>query len=62
MYGLIVNQDVQATFPNVQVVLKMYLTLMVTNCSGELSFSKLKLIENMMLTTMGLNSSHSSPL
>jgi len=30
----------------------MYLVLMVTNCSAERSFSKLKLIENRLRTSM----------
>jgi hypothetical protein len=34
------------TFPNVAVALMIYLVLMVSNCSAERSFSKLKLIEN----------------
>ena len=33
---------VQDTFPNVAIALRMYLVLMVTNCSAERSFSKLK--------------------
>ena len=53
MYSLMIDKDVQATFPNVEVALKIYLTLMVANCSGERSFSKLKLIKNLMRTTMG---------
>jgi len=36
----------QDTFPNVAIALRMYLVLMVTNCSAERSFSKLKLIES----------------
>lgn len=53
MYSLIIDKDVQATFPNVEVALKIYLSLMVANCSGERSFTKLKLIKNLMRTTMG---------
>jgi len=39
-------------FPNVAIALRMYLVLMVTNCSAERSFSKLKLIENCLRTSM----------
>ena len=53
MYSLIIDKDVQATFPNVEVALKIYLSLMVANCSGERSFTKLKLIKNLMRYTMG---------
>ena len=42
----------QDTFPNVAIALRIYLVLMVTNCSAELSFSKLKLIENCLRTSM----------
>ena len=52
MYKLIVDKGVQDTFPNVAIVLRMYLVLMVTNCSAEHSFSKLKLIENYLQTSM----------
>ena len=52
LYKLIINKDVQKTFPNVAIVLKMYLVLMVTNCIAERSFSKLKQIENRLQTSM----------
>ena len=42
----------QDTFPNVAIALRMYLVLMVTNCNAERSFSKLKLIENRLRTSM----------
>ena len=36
----------------VYIALRVYLILMVTNCSGERSFSKLKYIKNRLRTTM----------
>ena len=42
----------QDTFPNVEIALRMYLVLMVTNCSGERSVSKLKLIQIRLRTSM----------
>ena len=42
----------QDTFPNVAIALRMYLVLMVTNCSAERSFTKLKLIESRLRTSM----------
>jgi len=42
----------QDTFPNVVIALRMYLVLMVTNCRAERSFSKLKLMENRLRTSM----------
>lgn len=52
MYKLIMKKGVQDTFPNIEIALRIYLILMVTNCSGERSFSKLKLIENRLRTSM----------
>ena len=39
------EEDLQGTFPNVFVAFRIYLSLMVKNCSGERSFSKLALIK-----------------
>ena len=39
-------------FPNVETALRIYLSLMITNCSGERSFSRLKHIKNELRTTM----------
>lgn len=52
LYQLIVNKGVQDTFPNVAISLRIYLVMMVTNCSAERSFSKLKLIKNRLRTAM----------
>ena len=52
MYQLIIDKQLKASFPNVEVALRMYLVLMVTNCSAERSFSKLKIIKNRLRTTM----------
>ena len=52
LYKLIIDNGVQDTFPNVAIALRMYLVLMATNCSAERSFSKLKLIENRLRTSM----------
>lgn len=52
MYQLIIDKQLKASFPNVEIVLRMYLVLMVTNCSAERSFSKLKIIRNRLRTTM----------
>jgi len=49
---MILDKGVQDTFPTVAIALRMYLVLMVTNCSAECSFSKLKLIENRLQTSM----------
>ena len=39
-------------FPNVDIAFRIFLTLMVTNCSAERSFSRLKSIKNRNRTTM----------
>uniref|UniRef100_A0A8C5PB73 Zinc finger MYM-type protein 1 n=1 Tax=Leptobrachium leishanense TaxID=445787 RepID=A0A8C5PB73_9ANUR len=52
MYNTIFEKDVRDTFPNTEIALKIYLTLMITNCSGERSFSKMKRIKNLQRTTM----------
>ena len=50
---LLHSDQLQETFPNVCVGLRIYLSLMVSNCSGERSFSKRALIKNKMRSTMG---------
>ena len=52
LYKVIIDKRVKYPFPNVEIALRMYLILMVTNCSGERSFSKLKYIKNRLRTTM----------
>jgi hypothetical protein len=52
MYTLLKRSGVEASFPNVEVALRIYLSLMVTNCSGERSFSVLKRIKNELCSTM----------
>jgi len=50
LYKLIIDKGMQDTFPNVVIALRIYLVLMVINCSAERSFSKLELIENRIQT------------
>lgn len=52
-YKLITENNLQHVFPNIEIALRIYLCLMVTNCSGERSFSKLKRIKNDQRSTMG---------
>src|SRR5688572_33258976 len=42
----------QATFPNVGIALRTYLTIPVTNCEGERSFSTLSRVKNHLRTRM----------
>ena len=50
LYKFIIDNRVKCSFPNVEIALRMYLIIMVTNCSGERSFSKY--IKNRLRTTM----------
>ncbi|GFR14229.1 TTF-type domain-containing protein [Trichonephila clavata] len=45
-YKLVFKNLLQRTFPNVIATLKIYRCLMITNASGERSFSKLKMLKN----------------
>ena len=52
IYQIIHKDKVSIVFPNVETALRIYLSLMITNCSGERSFSRLKHIKNELRTTM----------
>ena len=51
MYRLLEN-NLETAFPNILITLRIYLSLMISNCSGERSFSKLKLIKNQLRSCM----------
>lgn len=52
-YKLLLNNPIESCFSNVKIVLRIYLSLMITNCSGGRSFSTLKRIKNEFRNTMG---------
>ena len=52
MYQLLLEKSLKDCFHNVEVALRIYLSLMITNSSGKRSFSKLKLIKNRLRTSM----------
>lgn len=52
VYKLLINNSLQSCFPNVEIALRIYLSLMITNCSGERSFSTLKRVKNELRNTM----------
>lgn len=52
LYKIIVEDNIECAFPNVDICFRIFLTLMVTNCSAERSFSQLKYIKNPNRTTM----------
>ena len=41
-----------SSFPNIEILLRIFLCMMVTNCTGERSFSKLKLIKSALRAAM----------
>jgi hypothetical protein len=51
-YKLIFENMVQSTFPNVMTALRIYRCLMITNATGERTFSKLKLLKNCHRSSM----------
>ena len=45
-YKVICDNMIQSTFPNVLTALRIYRCLMITNATGERTFSKLKILKN----------------
>ena len=52
MYRLLLENNLETAFPNILITLRIYLSLMISNCSGQRSFSKLKLIKNQLRSCM----------
>ena len=42
VYALVLKNGLTSSFPNVEIALRIYLCLMITNATGERSFSRLK--------------------
>lgn len=55
MLSVMVQSKIQSAFPNVFILLRIYLTLPVSNCTGERSFSHLKRIKNYLRSMTGQN-------
>ena len=55
-------KELEVTFPNVETALRIYLCIMISNVTGERSFSKLKLIKSYLRSTMGQDRLHSLAL
>ena len=53
MFKFINENEFVHAFPNVSVVFRLYLCLMISNCSGERSFSALKRVKNHLRSSMG---------
>ena len=52
-YQLLSENSLDVCFPNLHIELRIYFSMVVTNCSVERSFSKLKRINNELRTSMG---------
>lgn len=52
LYRLIVANNLETVIPNTVILFQIYLSLMISNCSGERSFSKLKLLKSQVRSCM----------
>ncbi|XP_046864356.1 uncharacterized protein LOC124458372 [Xenia sp. Carnegie-2017] len=52
IYRFLVGNNLETVFQNTVIVFRIYLSMMISNCSGERSFSKLKLIKDHLRSTM----------
>lgn len=52
LYKILIDKKLVSTFPNVEVAMRIYLSLMVSNATGERTFSRLKLIKSVKRTCM----------
>ena len=53
MFRFINENEFMHAFPNVSIVFRLYLCLMISNCPGERSFSLLKRAKNQLRSSMG---------
>lgn len=52
MYSRIIKDELQVVFPNIEIMLRIFLSLFVTNVPDERSFSKLKYIKDALRNRM----------
>ena len=52
-HRLLSENSSDVCFPNLDIALRIYLSMMITNCGAERSFSKLKRIKNELRTSTG---------
>jgi len=55
-FQYLIRNELVEVFPNVLIAYRMYLSLLITTCSGERSFSKLKRLKSCTRSTMGQGS------
>ena len=53
MYSKLISDKLKSVFPNVEIALRICMCMIVTNCTGARSFSRLKLTKNHLRNTMG---------
>ena len=53
MWSFIQENNIIATFPNLNIILRIYLTLPISNASGERSFSVMARIKKILRSTLG---------
>ena len=53
MYRLLSSLNLSQTFPNVEIGLRIYLCMMVSNASSKRSFSKLGIVKGELRSSMG---------
>lgn len=51
-YKILMDKSLESCFPILEIALRIYLSLTITNCSGKSSFSTLKRIKNKLRNTM----------
>lgn len=52
IYSRIIEDDVQTVIPSIEIILRIFLSLFVTNVPDERAFSKLKLIKYTLRNSM----------
>ncbi|KAL4154058.1 hypothetical protein QTP88_001891 [Uroleucon formosanum] len=52
MYKYIKTKELECMFPNLEIVMRMYLSTAVSNCSGKRAFSVLKRVKSYLRSTM----------
>ena len=55
IHKFIIDHGLKKAFPNVEDTFRIYLSLMISNCTGERTFSKLSRIKNELRSTMTHN-------
>ena len=53
IYEILHTQNLTQTFPRIEIALRIILSLMVSNCIGDRSFSKLELIKDELRNRTG---------